>query len=373
VNSQSLFREQLTLQAGGRSFMNTSSQRNIKVGIIGATGYTGQELLGILFRHSKVDIVFVSSESNEGQSLSQNFPQFKSELKFINLSQSKSFNANDLDLVFFTTPNNIAVNNAKDFLDKGISVIDFSADFRLKTNEEYAKYYGFEHKDLDLLKSACYGLVEQKRKEIQKLKKPFLIANPGCYTTASNLALLPICSYKKDVFDFNSIIINGASGVSGAGKKLDQSLSFNEANENFKAYNIAGKHRHTPEINMVLSEAAKREIKVSFTPHLIPMFRGLLVTCYINTKENFDLKNFFKHYKDYYENDFFINIFELGLLPETKLTNKNNSCFIGMDHDKDCNRLIICSTIDNLVKGAAGQAVQSMNLAYGFHETLGLV
>jgi N-acetyl-gamma-glutamyl-phosphate reductase len=389
--------------------MNSVHNKKIKIGIIGATGYTGQELLGILFRHPSVEIIFLSSESNSGQILNQIFPNLNSNIKFITLQEAKKFSGNEVDLVFFTTPNNIAVNEAKYFLDKNISVIDFSADFRLKTNEEYLKYYGFEHKNLELLKNALYGLVELHRDKIKALKKPFIIANPGCYTTAANLALIPVCFYEGDKFNLNSIIINGASGVSGAGKKLEASLSFNEANENFKAYNIAGKHRHTPEINMVLNEAiagskakdviasgeakdviasgeakdviasgeaawqSKPRIKVSFTPHLIPMYRGLYTTSHIDTKNDFNIQDFYSYYSHFYKNDQFIKVLELGSLPETKWTNKNNNCFIGMDYDPETKRLIICSTIDNLNKGAAGQAVQNMNLAFGFAEEMGLV
>jgi N-acetyl-gamma-glutamyl-phosphate reductase len=371
--------------------MNSVHNKKLKIGIIGATGYTGQELLGILFRHQNVEIVFVSSESNSGQKVTSNFPNFDSKLEFIKLEDAKKFSAENLDLVFFTTPNNIAVNEAKYFLDKNISVIDFSADFRLKTNEEYLKYYGFEHKNLELLKNALYGLVELHRDKIKALKKPFIIANPGCYTTAANLALIPVCLYEGDKFNLNSIIINGASGVSGAGKKLEASLSFNEANENFKAYNIAGKHRHTPEINMVLNEVianseaktviasgeavwqSKPIIKVSFTPHLIPMYRGLYTTSHIDTKNNFNIQDFYSYYSNFYKDDQFIKILEFGSLPETKWTNKNNNCFIGIDYDPETKRLIICSTIDNLNKGAAGQAVQNMNLAFGFSEETGLV
>jgi N-acetyl-gamma-glutamyl-phosphate reductase len=345
--------------------MSTASSQVIKVGVIGATGYTGHELLRILFRHPAVEISFLSSESFKGKSLCQLFPEFNDKEVFIDLDEASS--RDNVDLVFFTTPNNLAVNKAKYFLDKGISVIDFSADFRLKTNDDYKNYYDFEHKDLDLLKSACYGLVEIKRHEIKGLKKPFLIANPGCYTTAANLALAPCMN--SNLFDLRSIIIDAKSGTSGAGKKFNEE---NQFKENFKAYNIAGKHRHTPEINMVLSEIASKEIKVSFTPHLLPMYRGLQATCYINTKADFDIKEFYNSYKEFYEESEFVNVLDLGVLPETQLAYENNHCFIGMDFDKQTNRLIICSCIDNLVKGAAGQAVQNMNIAFCFDENAGL-
>lgn len=344
------------------------SEQKIKVGIIGASGYTGQELLRILFRHPGVDLSFISSESLKGSKLNDLFPQFQSSLEFINLEEAKK--ENDLDLVFFTTPNQIAVDEAKNFLDKNISVIDFSADFRLKANDEYKKFYGFEHKDMDLLASATYGLVEYNKEKIKSLARPFLIANPGCYTTAANLALLPAC--KRSDLDLTSIIIDGKSGVSGAGKKLNSGLSFNEANENFKAYNIAGKHRHGPEINMLLSEASGKDIKVSFNPHLVPMFRGLQTTCYIKTQDGFSIKDFHQNYNDFYKDESFVKVLELGELPETKWTKENNQCFIGIDYDEETKTLVLCSAIDNLVKGAAGQAVQNMNLAFGFDEVLGL-
>ena len=301
--------------------------KKIKVGIVGASGYTGQELLGILFRHPGVEVIFLSSESQAGKKLTELFPQFKSDLKLIDLAAAKKLNKAQLDLVFFTTPNNIAVNAAKDFLDKGISVIDFSADFRLKDNQDYEKYYGFKHADLDLLQSAIYGLVEAKRKELQATKLPILVANPGCYTTASNLALAPLCNYNKNHLDLNSIIIDAKSGVSGAGKKLSAALSFNEANENLKPYNIAGKHRHVPEINMFLSELAQRDIKVSFNPHLIPMFRGLLVTCYINCSSDFDFNNFYNYYQNYYAQEYFVTVLAKDQLPENTPRSKKQSLF----------------------------------------------
>lgn len=346
--------------------MNTSPNQKIRVGVVGATGFTGHELLRVLFRHPAVEIGFLSSETQTGQSLCQIFPEFNEELIFTNLKKASKLE--NIDLVFFTTPNNLAVKHAKTFLDNGVSVIDFSADFRLSKNEDYQKHYGFVHEDLDLLKKACYGLVELKRKEIQNLEKPFLIANPGCYTTAANLALAPCV--RTDLFDLKSIIIDAKSGTSGAGKKFNDENTFKE---NFRAYNIAGKHRHTPEINMLLSEMAGEEIKVSFTPHLLPMYRGLQATCYINTKEGFDIESFHKSYLEFYKDYEFISVLELGHLPETKLAYENNSCFIGMDYHADTKRLIICSCLDNLVKGAAGQAVQNMNIAFGFQESLGLV
>ena len=344
----------------------------IRVGIIGASGYTGQELLSILFRHPQVEIVFLSSESNSGKKISEIFPQFNYEHKFISLNEARNFNKAKVDAVFFTTPNNIAVNEVKNFLDKGISVIDFSADFRLTNNDDYEKYYGFKHSDLELLDSAIYGLVEEKREEIKAAKEPVLIANPGCYTTASNLALTPVCKYNKNHVDLNSIIIDAKSGISGAGKKVSQDLTYNEANESLRPYNIAGKHRHTPEINMFLSEISGTKINVSFTPHLIPMFRGLLVTCYINTNEGFDFNNFYNHYSKYFKDEYFVTVLEKGKLPETRWTNKNNHCFIGLDYDPETKRIIIASAIDNLYKGAAGQAVQNMNLVFGLDERLGL-
>jgi N-acetyl-gamma-glutamyl-phosphate reductase len=343
-----------------------ADDKKIKIGIIGATGFTGQELLKILFKHPNIEIAFLSSESQKGYSLCELFPEFKQNIEFIDLEMAHKIQ--ELDLVFFTTPNNIAVNEAKKFLDKGISVIDFSADFRLKSNEAYKKYYGFEHQDLELINSALYGLVELKEKEIQNLKKPFLIANPGCYTTAANLALAPVVT--SECFDLNSIIIDAKSGTSGAGKKFNEE---NDFKENFKAYNIAGKHRHTPEINMLLSELAQQEIKVSFTPHLLPMFRGLQATCYVNTLDSFDFGKFYQSYKDFYEDKTFVKVLDKGVIPETILAYENNKCFIGMDFDSDTNRLIICSCIDNLVKGAAGQAVQNMNIAFGFGEEKGLI
>lgn len=336
----------------------------IKVGIIGASGFTGQELMGLLFRHPSVDLKFISSQTHVEKRLGEIFPQFSnSDMSFINLEQALELK-DKVDLVFFTTPNNIAVKEAKKFLDQGISVIDFSADFRLKKNSDYKKYYGFEHQDLALLESASYGLVEYKRQEIQKLKKPFLIANPGCYTTAANLALIPVCKYGAEYLDLNSIIIDAKSGVSGAGKTLAASLTYNEVVENFKAYNIAGKHRHSPEINMILSEAADADIKVSFNPHLIPMFRGLYATSYIKTSRDFNFDKFYEYYLDFYKDEKYVKVLEARCLPETKWSYKNNMTFIGMDYDADTQTLIICSCLDNLVKGAAGQAVQNLETVF---------
>ena len=340
-------------------------QEKIKIAIIGASGYTGHELIRLLSRHNNVIIEKISSESHIGKNISDLYDDLDFDQELVSLEDIKK---TKLDLVFFTTPNNIANKHAKDFLENNISVIDFSADFRLNNNSDYQKYYGFTHKDEKLLESALYGLVEIKKNIISKLKKPFLIANPGCYTTAANLALAPVVS--TDFFDKQSIIINAASGTSGAGRKFNEENTFVE---NFKAYNIAGKHRHTPEINMLLSELAQETIKVSFTPHLLPMFRGLQATIHINCKANFNYDEFYDYYKEFYKATNFVKVLEKGQLPETQNCYQNNLTLIALDYDPDTNRLIICSCIDNLVKGAAGQAVQNMNLAFQFSETEALL
>jgi N-acetyl-gamma-glutamyl-phosphate reductase len=331
-----------------------------KIAIIGSSGYTGQALAKILTKHPNVAIKF-SGNSKEAD-----------EKFFENISSG------DFDLIFFATPNGTACKYAPQLIKKKIHVIDLAADYRFKDLEIYRTWYGFDRNDLETNSEAIYGLVEFKRNEIKNRankKETMLIANPGCYTTSSILALSPLLKYasvNEGLIDWDSIIIDGKSGVSGAGRKAETRLLYSELNENCSPYNLAGKHRHTPELEMFFGELCSREIKLSFSPHLIPMTYGLLTTCYVNFKEDFNEAKLREIYLEAYKNESFIELLTEDIYPETRLITGTNNAQIQVNYDARTKRAVITCAIDNLIKGAAGQAVQNMNLIFGFGEGCGL-
>lgn len=337
----------------------------MKVGVIGATGYAGQQLIGLLSRHPKVKIEFLSSYSYEGEVYSDVYGVYKSiiDKKCIGLYEALD-SLDDIDVLFIALPHGKSLEIIQNIKNKKLKIIDFGADFRLSDIEVIYDWYDLKHTDKALLESAVYGLPEVNRK---KIKETSLVANPGCYPTASILGLLPII--KEDYIDQTSIIIDAKSGVTGAGRKETLATSYCESNENMKAYSVAA-HRHTPEIEDVLSQYSGSQIVVNFTPHLVPMQRGILATIYISLTKAVDVKEIVTLYKQYYCKDQFVRIIE-GL-PETKHVCRTNYCDIGITYDRRSNRLIIVSAIDNLVKGSAGVAVQNMNIMMGESESLGL-
>jgi len=271
----------------------------------------------------------------------------------------------DAKLAFLALPHKVSMEFAPGFLKEGIKVIDLSADFRLKSPSIYKKYYGKEHKCREYLASSIYGLPEVYK---EKIKQAQLIANPGCYPTAVLLPLAPLVSKKAG--DIKEIIIDAKTGVTGAGRKAELKFNFGEVAENMWAYKI-GSHQHTPEIDQELSILAKKDMKVLFAPHLVPMKRGILATTYVKLAKDMDVSKIIKLYKDFYKNAPFVRVHDKGVFPQTKNVYDSNFCDIGIT--ASMGRIIIISCIDNLIKGASGQAVQNMNIMCGFKETLGLL
>ena len=338
----------------------------IKAGIIGATGYAGQQLASLLVNHPEAEIKFVSSNSYAGQLFSDIYPQFYKILDMPLLSTEEAKAAmGDVDVVFTALPNGLVFELAQLALEKGIKIIDFSADFRLDDPEVYEEWYKTEHTAKDLISKQVYGLAELWR---DKIKGADLIANPGCYTTASILAISALLR-EDGLVDTDHIIIDAKSGITGSGRKKDISLLYAEAGESVKAYGIAH-HRHTPEIEQELSKVAGKEIQVQFTPHLMPMKRGILATIYVDLKKDVTEDDLYAIYEKYYGDENFIRI-RRGMC-ETRFVVGTNFCDISVRVDQRTHRAIITSCIDNMVKGAAGQAVQNMNAAFGLEETAGL-
>lgn len=338
----------------------------IKAGIIGATGYAGQQLASLLVNHPEAEIKFVSSNSYAGQLFSDIYPQFYKILDMPLLSTEEAKEAmSDVDVVFTALPNGLVFELAELALEKGIKIIDFSADFRLDDAEVYEEWYKTEHTAKQLIDKQVYGLAELWR---DKIKEADLIANPGCYTTASILAISALLR-EEGLVDTDHIIIDAKSGITGSGRKKDLALLYAEAGESVKAYGIAH-HRHTPEIEQELTKVAGKEIQVQFTPHLMPMKRGILATIYLDLKKDVTEDDLYAVYEKYYGKEKFIRI-RRGMC-ETRFVVGTNFCDISVRVDQRTHRAIVTSCIDNMVKGAAGQAVQNMNVAFGLEETAGL-
>ncbi len=337
-----------------------------KIGIVGATGYTGVELLRLLANHPSVEISFVTSRSNVGLRVDAMFPNLRG---FIDLefSDPSSDALAECDLVFFATPNGVAMKHVPALLKAGTKVIDLAADFRIKDLSVWSQYYGMEHACPDLVVEAVYGLPEINREQI---KNTHLVANPGCYPTAVTLGLLPLV--ESGLIDLNGIIADTKSGISGAGRGANVATLLSEAGESFKAYGV-GTHRHQPEIAQTLSLLADGEaIDLTFVPHLLPIIRGIHATLYADetSKEAPDLQAVFEtRYKD----EPFVDVLPAGSHPETRFVKSSNMCRIAVHRPKDSSKLVILSVIDNLVKGAAGQAIQNMNLMLGIEETTALM
>jgi N-acetyl-gamma-glutamyl-phosphate reductase len=340
----------------------------IKVGIAGATGYVGIELIRILLNHPKVKIVYAATHSHVGMPLSQVYPHLQSLLRLQCSALDIEEMAKHCDLIFTALPHGHALKIAQPILDAGKKLIDLGADFRLKSPASYEKWYPHPSASLELLGKAVYGLPELGLRD--KIKNADLIANPGCYPICSALALMPAIA--AALIKTEQIILDAKSGTSGAGRGLALDSHFCEVAQNFKAYGVAGSHRHTPEIEQVLKEIAGHPIIVQFTPHLLPIVRGLLVTAYLPLKKEMSAEEIWKIYSHAYQDEPFVRLHPLGKFPQTANVRGSNYCDIGLAIDRRTQRLIIISCIDNLVKGAAGQAVQNMNLMFSLPETMGL-
>ena len=336
-----------------------------KIGVAGATGYTGFELLRLLTNHPDAEIVFLTSETYQGEEISKVFPSISG---FIDtkLSSIESVSSDTCDIVFLALPHTTSMEKVPDFLKGGTKVIDLSADYRLKDPAVFKEWYSVPHQQPALLKDAVYGLPEIHR---EKIKPARLVANPGCYPTSITLALAPVVT--EDWVDLSSIVADSKSGISGAGRKASLATQFSEVNGGISAYNIAV-HRHTPEIEQELSTLSKTDIQISFSPHLIPMTRGMLSTVYINLKKDMSTEDLLEYFKNFYTGEPFIRILPLGEYANTHFTVSSNFCDIGVQVDIRNRRAIITSAIDNLIKGASGQAIQNMNLMLGISEKSGL-
>jgi N-acetyl-gamma-glutamyl-phosphate reductase len=340
----------------------------LKVAIIGGSGYTGGELLRLLDQHPFVKITSVTSERLKGKPVAGLFPNLKnSSLKFESLKNKHI--SKKADLFFLCLPHKTSQGVVAGLHKSGKRVIDLSADYRLKNASVYRKWYNTSHKYSYLLKKSVYGLPELYR---AKIKRASIVANPGCYPTGALLGLAPVM--KHPAVEINSIIVDSKSGVSGAGRNPALPLMFSEANESVRAYSVTS-HRHTPEIEQELSLVSKKNIKIVFTPHLVPMDRGIFSTMYVRLKINPGLPVIQKLFQDYYRTEPFVRVLRNGTVPDTKAVKGSNFCDISMFLDRRSSTkqtLIIVSAIDNLLKGASGQAVQNMNIMYGFDEETGL-
>lgn len=337
----------------------------IKAGIIGATGYAGQQLVWILKNHPEVEIVYLNSYNNTDIPFSNVYGNFFGFVDDLTVDMKTAEDRlGELDVIFIALPHGKSFGLVTKALSKGVKVIDLGADYRLKSKSIYSEWYGVEHTCEHLLKDAVYGLVELNREDIRKAK---LLANPGCYTTASILAATPLL--KNRIISPDSLIIDAKSGVSGAGRSANIANLYCEVNESVKAYGVAS-HRHTPEIEQELSKAAGEDITLTFTPHLIPMNRGILATCYGKLNHKISTEELHNLYCDFYKDEYFIKITKT--LPETRWVRGSNMCHIGVRVDKRTGRAIVISAIDNLMKGAASQAVQNMNVMFSIEETTGI-
>lgn len=340
----------------------------VKVGIIGATGYAGNELVRILLGHKDVEIVWLGSRSYIDQNYSD---VYRNMFKLVDakcMDDNMDQLANEVDVIFTATPQGLCASLVNDEILSKVKIIDLSADFRLKDVDIYEKWYKLEHKAPQYIDEAVYGLCEINRDKVNKDTR--IIANPGCYTTTSILTLYPLV--KEGIINPDTIIIDAKSGTSGAGRGAKVANLFCEVNESMKAYGV-GTHRHTPEIEEQLGYACGRDdLKLIFTPHLVPMNRGILVTAYANLAEDVSYEDVKAAYDKYYDKEYFVRVLPKDVCPETRWVEGSNFVDVGFKLEPRTNRIIAMGALDNLVKGAAGQAVQNMNLLFGFEENEGL-
>jgi len=334
----------------------------IKVGIVGGTGYTGVELLRLLAQHPQVELSVITSRADQGMPVSQMFPSLRGHVDLCFTHQDEA-HLDQCDLVFFATPNGIAMHHARALLDAGVRIIDLAADFRIQDVGVWEKWYGMSHACPDLVPEAIYGLPESNRKQIKHAR---LVANPGCYPTAVQLGFIPLL--EAGIVDCSSLIADAKSGVSGAGRKAEAGIMFSEVADNFKAYSVSG-HRHLPEISQGLARAAQQDVGLTFVPHLTPMIRGIHATLYARIQCDVDLQAL---YEQRYANETFVDVMPAGSHPETRTVRGANCCRIAIHRPQQGNTVVVLSIIDNLVKGAAGQAVQNMNIMFGLPEMTAL-
>lgn len=334
----------------------------IKVGIVGGTGYTGVELMRLLARHDGVQLQAITSRKEAGMPVAEMYPSLRGHVD-IAFSTPADARLDQCDVVFFATPNGIAMGEAEALLAAGVKVIDLAADFRIKDVAEWEKWYGMSHASPALVNEAVYGLPEINREQIRQAR---LVANPGCYPTAVQLGFLPLI--EAGAVDVTSLIADSKSGVSGAGRKAEVHTLMCEAGDNFKAYGVGG-HRHLPEIKQGLARAAGGPVGLTFVPHLTPMIRGIHATLYARLTRDIDVQAL---YQQRYAGERFVDVMPAGSTPETRSVRGANTCRMAVYRPQGGDTVVVLSVIDNLVKGAAGQAVQNMNLMFGLPEGQGL-
>ncbi|MCW8935804.1 MAG: N-acetyl-gamma-glutamyl-phosphate reductase [Gammaproteobacteria bacterium] len=335
----------------------------IKAGIVGGTGYTGVELLRLLVAHKDVELSVITSRSEAGQAVSSLYPNLRGHVD-IDFSEPQLDSLSKCDIVFFATPNGTAMKMAPQLLEAGVKVIDLAADFRLKDTAVWKQWYGMDHACPDILEEAVYGMPELNREAIKKAR---IVANPGCYPTAVSLGYIPLI--EKQLIDDTHLIADAKSGVSGAGRGASVATLLCEATESVKPYGVDG-HRHLPEIRQVLGGVAGHEVGLTFVPHLMPMIRGIEASLYGVLKT--DVDNLHQIYTQRYKDEPFVDVMPLGSMPETRSVKGSNMCRISVFRPQGGDTVVVSSVIDNLVKGAAGQAVHNMNLMFGLDEISGI-
>ena len=338
----------------------------IKVGIIGSTGYAGGELVRLLMNHKEAEIKWYGSRSYVDKKYADVYQNFFQIVDDKCMDDNMEALANEVDVIFTATPQGLCASLVNEDILNKVKIVDLSADFRIKDVATYESWYGIEHKSPQFIEEAVYGLCEINREDIKKAR---LIANPGCYPTCSTLSIYPLA--KEGLIDMNTVIIDAKSGTSGAGRGAKMDNLYCEVNENIKAYGVAV-HRHTPEIEEQLSYASGEEVFLNFTPHLVPMNRGILITAYASLKKDVTYEEVKAIYDKYYADEKFVRVLEKDVCPQTKWVEGSNYVDVNFVIDNRTNRVIMMGAIDNLVKGAAGQAVQNMNLMFGLPETEGL-
>lgn len=338
------------------------AQSGIRIGIVGGTGYTGVELLRLLAQHPQAELAVITSRSEAGMAVADLFPNLRGRVK-LNFTEPSLESLRRCEVVFFATPNGVAMGQARALYDAGVRIIDIAADFRIKDVALWEKWYGMRHAAPELVAEAVYGLPEVNRERIRGAR---LVANPGCYPTSVQLGFLPLL--EAGVVDPGHLVADAKSGVSGAGRKAEVHTLLAEASDNFKAYGLSG-HRHHPEIVQGLEAAARKAVSLVFVPHLTPMIRGIHATLYARITAETDLQRL---YEARYAGEPFVDVLPAGMHPDTRSVRGANVCRIAVHRPHGGDIAVVLSVIDNLVKGASGQAVQNMNIMFGLAETAGL-
>ena len=338
----------------------------LAVGVVGGTGYTGVELLRLLVTHPQVELKYVTSRSESGSKVADLFPNLRG-FTDVCFTEPEAKTLSECDVVFFATPNGTAMKMVPELVESGVRVIDLAADFRLKDAAVWKQWYGMDHACVDVLAAAVYGLPELNRNEVKSAK---VVANPGCYPTATTLGFLPLI--ENALIDDQHLIVDAKSGVSGAGRGASVATLQAESAENFKPYAVDG-HRHLPEIKQTLAGVASHDVGLTFVPHLVPMIRGIEASLYATLLDtDISSAELHKLYLERYADEPYVDVLAEGVMPETRTVKGANTCRISVFKPQDADTVVVSSVIDNLVKGAAGQAVQNMNIMFDFEETLGL-